>query len=79
MYMAEEAAWAMYSGTPMAPPASRPRAWAMIAKAPPGRTRTLLAMLARDRAVVPVMAVAVRMISRAPSRPALPTSQPSRR
>jgi len=42
----------------------------MIANAPPGRTRTLLAMLASDSAVSPVIAAPTPMINSAPSSPA---------
>ena len=41
--------------------------------------RTLLVTEAIDRAVAAVMAKASRMMAIAPPRPALPTTQPSRR
>lgn len=51
----------------------------MIEYAPPGPMRILLMIEDIERAVVVVMAKAMRMIVHAPSSPVIPTTQPRRR
>ncbi len=51
----------------------------MIENAPPAPMRMLVVIDDMERPVSAVMPTAIRMISQAPIRPALPTTQPSRR
>ena len=79
MYMTTASAWEMYSGRPIAPPVSSPSDCEIIENAPPGPIRMLVTNVDIDSPVAPVMAKASTMMRAAPPRPALPTTQPSRR
>jgi hypothetical protein len=64
---------------PIAAPAGPPRDRLIMKYAPPAPTVRFVAMLDTDRPVMTEMKWASTTISRAPAKPALPTTQPNRR